>query len=151
MPFALDCSVTVPWYVEDEQTPFTESLLQQIEVQEYWVPALWRLEFSNALLIAERRMRIPRERRLEILRQAESLGLKVDAWQHSMEGISEIAQEFGLTTYDAVYFELAKRRKLTLVTLDEALVQAAREAGLPFLTDAALFPEPGGRRTRKPK
>jgi len=41
--------------------------------------------------------------------------------------------------YDAVYFELARRRKLPLATLDAALVNAARAANLPLLTDSSLY------------
>ncbi|MGQ0662337.1 MAG: type II toxin-antitoxin system VapC family toxin [Pseudomonadota bacterium] len=46
----LDCSVTLPWYFEDEKTDFAESLLDRVADTELWVPALWRLEFANALL-----------------------------------------------------------------------------------------------------
>ncbi len=45
-----------------------------------------------------------------------------------------------LTPYDAVYFELARRRKLPLATLDAALVKAARAAKLPLITDISVFP-----------
>ena len=45
-----------------------------------------------------------------------------------------------LTPYDAVYFELARRRKLPLATLDAALVKAARAAKLPVIADPSVFP-----------
>ena len=53
----LDCSVAVAWYLEGEGTDFTDSLLHAIPKLEIWVPALWMLEFSNALFAAERRRR----------------------------------------------------------------------------------------------
>jgi hypothetical protein len=40
-----------------------------------------------------------------------------------------------------VYFELAKRRRLPLPTLDAALVNALRAAKLPLITDPSVFPE----------
>lgn len=40
-----------------------------------------------------------------------------------------------------IYFELARRRKLPLATLDAALVKAARAAKLPLITDLSVFPE----------
>ncbi|MEK7231095.1 MAG: type II toxin-antitoxin system VapC family toxin, partial [Pseudomonadota bacterium] len=48
----LDCSVTVAWYLEGEGTDFTDSVLHAIPKLEIWVPALWMLEFSNALFAA---------------------------------------------------------------------------------------------------
>ena len=41
----------------------------------------------------------------------------------------------------AIYFDLARRRKLPLATLDAALIKAARAAKLPLLTDPSLFPD----------
>ena len=52
MAFVLDCSVTLPWFLEDERTEFTDSLLFSVKTTEYWVPAIWCLEFPNALLVA---------------------------------------------------------------------------------------------------
>jgi predicted nucleic acid-binding protein len=52
-----------------------------------------------------------------------------------------LSGQHGLTPYDAVYFELARRRKLPLATLDAELVKAARAANLPLLTDVSVFPE----------
>jgi predicted nucleic acid-binding protein len=131
----LDCSVSLAWYLEDEQSAFADSLLQGLVDTETWVPALWRIEFSNALLVAERRRRITGERRLEILHQASLLPLQVDAHIHSLAALSALATQWRLSAYDAVYFELAQRRGVTLATLDKSLVGAARDAGLSFLTD----------------
>ena len=46
---------------------------------------------------------------------------------------AELAAEHGLTVYDAVYLELALRRRLPLASLDVELVRAARSAGLETL------------------
>jgi predicted nucleic acid-binding protein len=46
-----------------------------------------------------------------------------------------------LTPYDALYFDLARRRKLPLATLDAALIKAARTAKLTLLTDVSLLPD----------
>jgi predicted nucleic acid-binding protein len=45
------------------------------------------------------------------------------------------------TPYDAVYVELARRRKLPLATLDAALVKAARAAKFPLITALSVFPD----------
>jgi predicted nucleic acid-binding protein len=137
----LDCSVAVAWYLEDEGTDFTDGLLHAIPRLEIWVPALWMLEFCNALIAAERRRRISAASRAQIVGQASLLSLNVDPHIMSLRQADEISAQHNLTPYDAAYFELARRRKLPLATLDAALVKAARAAKLPLLTDTALFPD----------
>jgi predicted nucleic acid-binding protein len=105
------------------------------------VPSLWRVEFANALINAERRSRMTRERRRAVLAHAEHLPLRVDVEQASLSVLSDIADAHSLTAYDAISFELALRRKLPLATLDTALVKAARAARLVVLTDSSLYPE----------
>lgn len=137
----LDCSVTVAWYLEGEGTDFTDSLLHAIPKLEIWVPALWMLEFSNALFAAERRRRISPAERVQIVGQASLHSLNVDPHVMSLRQADEMSGQHDLTPYDAAYFELAQRRKLPLATLDAALVKAARAAKLPLITDLSVFPE----------
>ena len=138
---ALDCSVALAWYLEGEGTDFTDSLLDAISKLEIWVPALWILEFSNALFTAERRRRISASERAQIVGQASLLPLNIDTHVMSLRQADEIASQHNLTPYDAAYFALAQRRKLPLVTLDAALVKAARAAKLPLITDLSVYPE----------
>ena len=42
-----------------------------------------------------------------------------------------LAQTHGLSFYDAVYLELAKRQDAALASLDTALVRAAKAEGIP--------------------
>ena len=131
MAFVLDCSVTLPWFLEDERTAFTDSLLLAAKRTEYWLPGIWCLEFPNALLVAERRRRIERSRRLEALDQVLKLLLRVDPDQVDMRSISAVAEKHDLSTYDAAYVELALRRELGLITLDRDLADAAASEGIP--------------------
>jgi predicted nucleic acid-binding protein len=130
MAFVLDCSVTLPWFLEDERTPFTDSLLFAAKRTEYWVPGIWCLEFPNALLVAERRRRIERSRRIEALDQIPMLQLSVDADPVDLKAICAVAEKHDLSTYDAAYLELALRRELGLVTLDRELADAAAAEGV---------------------
>lgn len=128
MALVLDCSVTLPWYLEDEKHQFAELLLDRVGEVEMWVPALWRLEFANALLMAERRRRIDQKRRLQILGQALRLPIKVDNELPDIVGLSDLAKRTRLTIYDATYLELAQRRNFALATMDKELIVAARTA-----------------------
>lgn len=131
MAMVLDTSVTLPWFLEDERTRFTEDLLAAIERAEYWAPALWCLELPNALLAAERKRRIDRMGRLEAIDQAARLRIRIDLALPDMRAISALAQRHGLSTYDAAYLELARRQGFGLVTLDRDLAAAAGAEGVP--------------------
>jgi predicted nucleic acid-binding protein len=132
MAFVVDASVTLPWFLEDERTTFTDSLLDLINRIEYWAPSVWRLEIPNALLVAERKRRIDRPRRLEALDQASRLRVIVDPDLPDMQAISAIAERCQLSTYDAAYLELAIRQGFGLITLDRQLAKAALAEGVPL-------------------
>jgi len=131
MAFVLDCSATLPWFLEDERTAFSDSLLFAAKRAEYWVPGIWCLEFPNALLVAERKRRIGRARRIEALEQIPKLQIKVDPDPVDLMAVSSVAEKHDLSTYDAAYLELALRRGLGLITLDRDLADAGSAEGLP--------------------
>ncbi len=139
--FVIDCSVCVPWYLSDEASQFCDQLGLALHRSEVWVPSLWRPELVGAVVNAERRKRVTGEQRRAVLKNADSLPLRIDHEMPSVAELNELAAGYSLTPYDAVYFELARRRKLPLATLDAALVKAARSAKLRLITDLSVFPE----------
>ena len=139
--FVIDCSVCLPWYLRDDASPFCDQLGVALHRGEVWVPSLWRPEFVSAVVNAQRRKRVTGEQRRAVLDNASSLPLRFDHEMPSVGELSELAASHNLTPYDAIYFELARRRKLPLATLDAALVKASRSAKLPLITDLAVFPE----------
>lgn len=130
MAIVFDCSVTLAWFLKDERTAFTDSAFELLETAECWVPFLWRLEFPNALLFAERKKRVGREQRLEILDNAAQLVLRTDALLPDIRSLSALAERCGLTAYDASYLELALRSGSDLITLDRQLADAAAAQGV---------------------
>jgi predicted nucleic acid-binding protein len=145
MALVLDCSIALSWFFPDEKTAFTEAALDLVALEECWVPAVWRLEFPNALLVAERRRRLTRDERLQVLDEALQLRLRVDATVPELRAISDLAERHALSTYDAAYLELAARQGATLVTLDKELGAASAAAGVavhaPGRTSAAQLRE----------
>lgn len=145
MALVLDCTIALSWFFSDEKTAFTEAALDLVALEECWVPAVWRLEFSNALLAAERRRRLTRDERLQVLDEAARLRLRVDASVPELRAISDLAERHDLSTYDAAYLELAARQGAALVTLDKDLAAAATSAGVavhaPGRTSAAQMRE----------
>ena len=85
---------------------------------------------------AERRKRLTKEQRRIVLGNAGGLPLRVDYEMPPVVELAELAEAHGLTPY-----ELARRRKLPLATLDAALIKAARAAKLALLTDSSLDPD----------
>lgn len=130
MALVLDSSVSLAWFFPDERTSFTDTALDLAALDECWVPSVWRLEFPNALLVAERRRRLTRAERLQVLEEASSLNLRVDAAVHDLRQISALAERHGLSTYDAAYLELAMRLASPLITLDKELAASATAAGV---------------------
>ena len=130
MAVVFDCSVTLAWFLKDERTAFTDTAFELLEGAECWVPFVWRLEFANALLFAERKKRVGREQRMEILDNAAQLYLRCDATLADMRALSVLADRRGLTVYDASYLELATRLGYDLITLDRELAQAATAEGV---------------------
>jgi predicted nucleic acid-binding protein len=134
MAVVFDCSVTLAWFLKDERTAFTDTAFELLENADCWVPFLWRLEFPNALLIAERRKRVGREQRLEILDNAAQLFLRTDNVLPDIRSLSGLAERRGITVYDASYLELALRAGADLITLDRDLADAATAEGVAVHT-----------------
>ena len=133
--FVLDCSAAVPWVFGDEATEATDRQLEALgEGATAWVPSLWHLELGNVLLGAQRHGRIDPAGVEAFLAQLGMLDIQVDAetvaraWSKTLD----LAAQYGLSTYDAAYLELALRRGVALATLDAALIAAARSAGIPL-------------------
>jgi predicted nucleic acid-binding protein len=131
-PFVLDASIALAWCFRDEVTPETEALLDALRQNEAVVPAVWPLEMLNALLAAERRGRITRQRVDEELAALAALPIRIDgetadrAWRDTIT----LARLHRLTSYDAAYLELAVRMALPLASRDDALRRAVRAAGV---------------------
>jgi predicted nucleic acid-binding protein len=128
----IDSSAALSWCFEDQASPGSDALFEEVRDQGAVVPGLWHLEVANVLLQAEKRGRITAAdvvMRLELIAE---LPIMTDdetiarAWREMLA----LARAEGLTTYDATYLELAVRRGLPLVTRDEALIAAAKRSGV---------------------
>lgn len=137
MSMVLDCSATLAFLLEDEQTPAIKTVSEAIVQNGAVVPFLWHLEIANSLTVAARRKRIPPAARDQFLRHLRKLDITTDEETHihAWAATVRLADLHGLTIYDAVYLELAQRRRLPLATLDKALAAAAREAGVTVLPE----------------
>jgi len=100
------------------------------------VPALWQLEVTNVLAAVQRRGVLSAAEVEEGLRYFEGFlaaQAEIISAFPSMREILRLARELGLTSYDVLYLELARREGLPLATLDKGLRAAAAKAGVALL------------------
>lgn len=132
----MDASVGFAWVYQGQATPETDHLLNEVAAgATVIVPALWFLEMSNVLLMAQRRGRLTTSQRKVAMEKLNAMQLTVDeeGTRHAFGKTSELADKYGLTIYDATYLELASRRSLPLASRDESLRKAAKQCGLKAL------------------
>jgi len=133
--FVLDCSVTMAWCFDDEASDYADAVLRKLETEDVLVPTLWHLEVLNVLLVAERRGRITTQQRhdfLQLLSQLVNLDTDLPTTSISDTAVLELALQFNLSIYDAVYLALAITQKVPLATQDKKLKAAAQACGLWF-------------------
>lgn len=129
----VDTSLTLAWYLEDEQDSYADAVLGALADREAVVPPLWPYEVANGLWIAERRGRTTAARVQRILALLEPLPIRIDlaAPDRARGEVLALARQEGLTCYDAAYLDLAIRDGIPLATLDQQLRAAAARVGVP--------------------
>ena len=135
MSLVVDNSVALTWCFEDERTPATAALLEQVGELGGFAPMLWPLEALTGLLVAERRDRLDASRRGRLAGFLHALPITLDAntANQAWTATARLAERFGLSGYDAAYLELAQRDRLPLARLDCELRSAAAALGLSVL------------------
>ena len=127
--FVLDASVTLTWFLDDEQAPQADVARVRLIEDRAFVPHLWHLEVRNGLIMAARRGRLSANRMNECLEALKWLPIQTDS-ETVLETVVTLARTHSLSCYDAVYLELAKRRDAALASLDGALTRAAALEGV---------------------
>jgi predicted nucleic acid-binding protein len=134
--FVADSSVGVAWAVFSQASEATSHLLNEVASgTPLVIPGLWTLEVANALLVLTRRKRIDADQCARARRALGRLNPRVDEEgpRLALGKLSELAEKHALSIYDAVYLELALRRRLPLASRDAALNHAAQICGVRTL------------------
>jgi predicted nucleic acid-binding protein len=131
----VDASVALAWCFPDEASEYAAAVLVALEGRVLLVPAVWPLEITNALAVAERRKRIGAAEIRRFIELLEGLTIKQDALPvaASISNILPLAREYGLSAYDASYLEVAIRYSAPLATLDLGLQKASGNVGIEVL------------------
>lgn len=119
--------MTLAWVFADERDAQAEAAAEAVVAGGAIVPALWRWEIQNALLVAERRGRISQESVAAALTYLQALPILLEPVGPGLDfsGQMEIARRFDLSVYDAAYVDLALRKKTLIATRDNKLGKAA--------------------------
>lgn len=128
MAFIVDASMALTWHFDDEHSPATEAVFARTVTEAIVVPSHWASEIANGVLVGERRGRAVPAQLEPLLERIDKMEIEIDDADRSIvfSVVLPLARRLGLTVYDALYLELAKRRGLPLATLDKDLAAAAR-------------------------
>ena len=128
MRVVLDASYTIALALREGEIAGAAEVMERIATDGADVPALWRFEVGNVLLMATRRRRIDAQTEAAILTDLDSLPITIDQGgvAHAWSATAALARRHRLTLYDAAYLELAIRKGSPLASLDSALATAAR-------------------------
>ena len=132
----LDASFVLRYVLHTDAPRPHPAGLQSLRDCEMIVPSLWNAEVASALLQAERRGAASAARIGQALSAILALSPGVDTQVVDVVRSLECARAYGLSAYDALYFELALRRRAALATYDAEMIAAAPRAGI------RLFPQP---------
>lgn len=130
MPFVLDNSVVSGWFLEDQATPYTETIARRMEDDRAIVPPLWQLEFANVLRTACRKQRLVAAEAHAIIDQICGLPIEIDTVTPGPAELLALALRHNLSSYDAAYLELALRMQIPVATKDGPLRDAAEASGI---------------------
>lgn len=135
MACVIDASLTVAWAFDDEATPYTEHVLEQLRHDSALVPPIWTVEVANALVVGQRRGRLTHAQAAAFATFLLSLRITVDQprVESDLGPLVALASAQALSAYDAAYLDLAMRERLPLATLDVRLRQAAANLGVRLI------------------
>jgi predicted nucleic acid-binding protein len=132
MPFVVDASVAVCWFMPEERHPIADAGFQRIRLDPAVTSVVWWYELRNMLMVNERRGHLDNEKTARVLRLLRGLPVAMET-DVEEEALMQLARRHRLTAYDAAYLELALRKRYPLATLDAALSIAARAEGVPLI------------------
>jgi len=132
----IDASTTLAWvFNESGRGPALQQQFQNLELVAPW---LWRIEIVHAVLKRERQKKLTQAQGTQYLQAIESLGVEIidEPNDRSMVELAQTARPHQLSSYDAVYFDLAIRMGVPLMTDDGNLQAAVKRVGIEWIEPA---------------
>jgi predicted nucleic acid-binding protein len=139
--YVVDASVGIKLFVDEQFSEQTHALFSHLAADppaELYVPDLFYIECTNILLKYTRRFGRSLEDSRADLADLNRLALKSTPTANLMEEALLLASEKKLTAYDACYAVLAGQLDIPLITADESLALAIKQA--IFIGDFVITP-----------
>ena len=130
MSFVLDNSVVAGWLLDSQASAYSDAIAQRLQTTRAIAPTLLPLEYTNVLRTACKRQKIIAAQAQEMLAVLAALPIDIDTAAPNPAQVFDLALRYDLTSYDALYLDLALRRSLPIATQDRALADAALVAGV---------------------
>ncbi len=128
--FVLDNSITMTWAFEDEESSYAEAVLESFRHNKALVPAIWPLEVTNVLVVAQRNQRLRSTDEIRFVQLLRELPISRHPEETSIRDLLDTARETSLSAYDASYLHLALIQNIPLATIDKKLRNAAIATGV---------------------
>lgn len=129
-PFVLDASTVIAFLLQEgsanAEAVFRKHLALGATAH---VPTLWHLEIRNVLFLKERSGKLATGEAGQAIAQLAKLSIATDPHTtapSTLMHIERLMLNHGLTSYDAVYLELAYRLGVPIATQDHDLIKAAK-------------------------
>jgi len=136
----IDASALSAYLLDEEGTSYNAKI-GQLLIEGTCATELVLTEGCNAILTALRRKRISDEgarNALEVLLSFYDSNIKVYKQDEALlRSAYQIAQEFGIAIYDALYIVLAKKLGGSLASIDPKQVEVAKKSGVKVISLAA--------------
>ena len=135
MKLVLDASATIALLLDEPLPGHVKEALIEALADGPIVPSIWKLEIANVLSLVTRRRALSIDQRGSFIQDLSRISFEVDATdvEQAWGEILTLIDFHGLSSYDAAYLELARRRRLPLATLDKALGKAAIADGVEVI------------------
>ena len=134
MSFVLDNSVVSGWFINDKSRAYSELIATRLQTVRAIAPPLLQLEYTNVMRTACKRQKMIAAQAHQIVAMLAELPIDIDNASLHPSQVLDLALRYDLTSYDAVYLDLALRRGLPIATRDQALADAALVAGVVVVT-----------------
>ena len=133
--FVVDNSVVMSWCFKDETNQYADAVLDKLSETTAIVPSIWPLEVVNVLLVAERRKRLKQADSIRFITLLSKLPIVVEhEWpEKMMTDLLALGRAKDLSSYDASYLDLAMRKDCPIATLDERLMEAAKDISVTIV------------------
>ncbi len=102
MPFVLDASIALAWYLPGQGNPYAESIYRRLNAnaENAAAPVLLRIELAAVLAKATRRKTLTEARAYAALNDAEALPIALHDLRLSGGDLYRLARRYNLSVYD---------------------------------------------------